>query len=94
MSTETIILPSELTEIVGDIEVPCDWGSTSLHVGDGPARWIAVLRPCVCGRTGVRLICTHCKDVSMQAEDAAMCGACGEVYVPWRSVIYSIESIA
>lgn len=82
-----------LTHIVGEIQVPCDWAGQKIHAGDGPAEWIAHLKPCVCGRFGARLVCTHCKDVAMATEDAVQCGACGEVYAPFRSVIHLIEPL-
>ena len=87
------VIPIDLTEIIGDIEIPCDWAAQSVHAGDGPARWVAHLIPCVCGRTGARLICGHCKDAAMATPDAVQCGACGEVYVPFRSVIRLIEPL-
>lgn len=88
----TEILPMDLTEIVGDLEIPCDWASISFHRGEA-ARWIVFLSPCVCGRAGERLICGTCKDVSTVTEDCAICGHCGEVYQPFRRVIHKITPL-
>lgn len=87
------VLTIDVTEIAGTVEIPCDWSEMSFHVGDPGAEWIVYLMPCACGRTGARLICTHCKDVSMATDDAVQCSHCGEVYAPFRSVIHLIEPL-
>lgn len=94
MSTEASILPADVAEMVGDLAIPCDWADNSIHEGDGPARWQVTLVTCVCGRTGIRLICASCKNKALWTLDAAECGACGEVYQPFRRVIRTLEWLA
>lgn len=84
----------DLTQIVGEFSTPCDWAAQQIHLGDGPAAWIAHLAACGCGRVGARLICESCKDRAIATNEAAECGECGEVYVPFRQVIRHIEPLA
>lgn len=83
-----------VAEIVSDHEIPCDWKTTFLHAGEGPATHVAHLTPCQCGRMGARLICNHCVAESMTTEGAAECRECGYVVAPWRHVIAFIEPIS
>lgn len=91
MSTEPIIEFTELVQSVGDLQIPCDWADNAIHDGEDPARWVATLVVCVCGRTGARLICGPCKNKALSTLDAAECGVCGEVYQPYRTVIATLE---
>lgn len=92
MSTETEII--EFTQLVEDIEVPCDFAESWRHVPHGGAQWVAHRVQCVCGYAGgARVICTGCKDTLMLSEDALQCVACSEVYSPARTIVSSIEPL-
>lgn len=71
-STSTEVL--DLTEIVGDLEIPCDLGSWEDGC-DRPAEWI-LHRNC-CGVPA--LACDPCKVYVTGVKRAGMCAACGEV---------------
>jgi hypothetical protein len=85
----------DLTEIVGDLEVPCDWGDGYKGKGihDDPARWVIYLVSCTCGAGGVRLGCDNCKNHRMTSEDAVICRHCGEVTVPARHAYTRAERL-
>lgn len=88
---EIVVSPIQVAEIVGDVAIPCDWTGNPIHEGDGPARYQCTLVTCVCGRSGVRLICASCKEKALWTFDAAECGVCGEVYSPFRKVIRTLD---
>lgn len=88
----------DLTDLCGDIEIPCDWGESVALMGGashGPARWVAVRVRCTCGYgAGPRLICEGCKDVLLHPDTVFACaGECGAVYSPARTLVSRIEAI-
>lgn len=83
----------DLTEIVGDIEIPCDWGHLPICF-DGPARWVVLVRCPECNEGRAKVICTDCKDGAMADETAAgECNYCSAVYVPFRLCMLHIEPL-
>lgn len=90
---ETDVSITDLTKIVGDLEIPCDYGQKGYCYTRGehtdPARWVMHLVRCGCGAGGIRLACTQCKDERMQMAIALECGGCGEIH-PSCSTAYSL----
>lgn len=91
----TTIDPSTiiLENLVGDLEIPCDYSVRS-WCPDLHADWIARLTPCSCGVAGVRLLCGPCKDLVMQTPDGFECRSCGEVTIPARHAFYSFDALS
>lgn len=84
----------DLTQIVGDIETPCDFLTSWTDTPHSVARWVAWRVPCPCGFTGgPRLICDSCKDHLMLSEAAVECRQCDEVYAPARTIVSHIEAL-
>ena len=92
MSIQPDIDGMTFTEIVGDIEVPCEYAGDP-SCPDEPARWVMHTVTCACGFGGVRIACTPCKDLRMLGEGAVVCESCGYVTVPARLAYHSIEPL-
>lgn len=86
MATKDLII----TELVGDIEIPCDF-SDQKSCSQTRAEWVLYRVPCGCGDGGARLACNGCKETRESTETAVECGACGEVYAPARWAYGFIE---
>lgn len=91
----SIARPEDLiiTEIVGDLEIPCD---NSFHATcpDEPAAWILHRVPCSCGAGGPMLACTPCKDMRLLSDGAVTCGGCGETFAPAKHAYSFVEPIS
>ena len=82
----------DLTEIVGDLEIPCDYDRL-FGCGPRPAAWVMVAQ-CECGTRGERLVCEGCKDATLATERALACPSdCGLVYSPARHAFTRIEPL-
>lgn len=81
----------DLTEIVGDIEIPCDYDRL-FHCGPAAAKW-EMRGACGCGAKGVRLVCEGCKDAVIATDDGLMCNACGVVTAPARLIFWHIQAL-
>lgn len=97
-ATSTEIEVVDLTEIVGDIEIPCDYGQYTPYDGGcapnvGAAKWLLVLADHGHGAE-TRLACTHCKDMRLLVEDAGVeCDKCGHFTFPVRKAYSRIEAL-
>jgi hypothetical protein len=94
VNTETFgqIDTFHIEEIVGDLEIPCDYageGDPSCPK-DQPAEWVLFLVTCSCGVGGKKLACDTCAQNRMASEDAVYC-ECGEVTAPARFAYSYIE---
>lgn len=69
----------DLTEFVGDIEIPCDYADEST-CPDEPARWVLFLKPCCPAGGGVRLACERCKENRLMDAHSVECASCGFIY--------------
>ena len=69
----------DLTEFVGDIEIPCDYAGGGL-CQDDPARWVMFRKPCCPGGAGVRLACELCKEARLLDQLSLECQFCGFIY--------------
>lgn len=81
----------DLTKIVGELQVPCDY-SQSRWCPNHPAKWAATVSCPGCGWTAHRLLC-DCKDFLMVTEDCIECKTCGEIVAPARHAFKYIEAI-
>lgn len=78
------------TEIVGEIEIPCDYDRL-FHCGPDAARWVMTGR-CDCGYQGDRLVCGGCKNVVLSTEEGLSCPeGCGLIHAPARHIFIRIE---
>lgn len=89
----SVTRPEDLivAEIVGDLEIPCDY-SDSRICPQGPAAWVLHRVPCVCGKGGAVLSCTACKDYRLLSDGAVFCD-CGEVFAPAKHAYSFIEPL-
>ena len=86
------VIPIDLTEIIGDIESPCEWHRI-FNCGPKAASWIVAVR-CGCGANAHRLVCEGCKSVAMAMEEGLQCPSeCGEVFIPARKAIAYMEHL-
>lgn len=79
------------TEIIGAIEIPCEYGD-QFGCGPAPAGWEMRLA-CPCGHAGVRLACGDCKNKWLTADSAAECPACGDVTAPARHLFWHVVAL-
>jgi hypothetical protein len=84
--TEGIIV----TELVGDLEIPCDFSDLPA-CSQGRAEWVLYRVPCGCGAGGARLACNGCKETRESTDTAVECELCGAVYAPARWAYGYIE---
>ncbi|MGZ6788364.1 MAG: hypothetical protein ACXVGN_00235 [Mycobacteriaceae bacterium] len=90
MSTEVEVI--EFTQLVEDIQIPCDWDRL-FKCGPRGATWLVGLR-CGCGQADQRLVCDGCKSVALQMEEGLYCPVdCGEVFIPARRAIHYMEAL-
>ena len=82
--TETDIV--NLTEIVGDLEVPCDLGIAEC---DRPAKWVMTKACCA----AISLGCDPCKDARVDNRLAIQCGNCGRIWFDASDAYMNIEAI-
>lgn len=68
----------DLTKIVGDTELPCDYSDSIDCKGEAPS-WVLFFRCCEAG-SGIRLACDTCKDVRLNDYIAVECIACGYIF--------------
>lgn len=94
MSTDLEIV--DLTEIVGDLEIPCDYADSRpgwFGCPNQPGRWLLFTRDHGCG-TRVRVACEPCKTARLTAEDGAVeCALCGHITAPPRHAYSRIEAL-
>lgn len=76
MTTELEII--DLTEIVGEFEVSCDYADGPDCRGESP-KWVLFFRCCEEG-SGIRLACDPCKDVRLLDQISIECQACGYIF--------------
>lgn len=86
MRTEDLIV----MEIVGDLEIPCDYLDDST-CSKGRAEWVLHRVRCTCGAGGAALACDPCKELRLLSEGSVECGTCGEVTSPARAAYSYIE---
>lgn len=92
MAPEPMVGFTELEEIVGDLELPCEY-SWLFHCDDA-AHWVMHAR-CGCGVAVQRLACGGCKNILLSTEEGVRCPAeCGEVFVPARRAYHRVEWLA
>lgn len=96
--TTTDLTPLDIIEIVGDFELPCDFGHgplTTRVIGehDDPARWVMHLKTCSCGKKGARLACTRCKDLRTRGDIVLECSNCGTAHVGGSDAYSYIEPL-
>ena len=84
-------LPIDLTEIIGELEIPCDYDRL-FRCGPAAAEWLMVAR-CGCGVVGHRLTCASCKDGIMQTEGGLACPSCDMVFIPARKAFAYMEKL-
>lgn len=84
----------DLTDVVGDLEVPCEWHRLPFHA-NAPATWIAYINRCPHCRHngGVRLVCADCKNGVLLTPEAAVCTYCDGILVPFRKAVSKFEPI-
>lgn len=89
MAPEPIVAFTELEDIVGEFELPCEYAE--LFGCDAAANWIMHAK-CGCGVSVQRLACGGCKNILLSTENGVRCPAeCGEVFVPARHAYHRVE---
>ena len=83
----------DLTSIVGDFEVSCDYADEDWNCQDDPASWVLHLKPCCPAGAGVRLACEVCKESRMMDAGAVECQFCGFVYEHAPEAYHYIEPL-
>lgn len=91
MSTEVGIEVIAIEEIVGAIEIPCEYDRL-FRCGPSAAEW-EMRAACGCGNMAVRLVCEPCKDAILQTEDGLSCSVCLAVIAPARHLFWHIGRI-
>ena len=97
--TQPTIEIVDLTEIVGDIEIACEFNGelVTWDIGehDDPAKWVLFGKCGDCGHSPVRLSCTRCKDTRTSTQAAAIiCRACNKPTVPAPHFYRRIEALS
>jgi hypothetical protein len=77
-------------ELMGEIELPCDYYEDGTPHTAG--EWVLFLVRCGCGTGGTRLACDACAQSRIASDDAVFC-ACGEVTAPARLAYSYIEHV-
>lgn len=90
--TSTDIEVVDLTELVGDVQNPCDWSDAD-YCSKEHAQWAAHAVCPSCGGSMWYLICSPCKNLVMVTDDAFECARCGEVVCPARKFIAQLEGL-
>lgn len=91
--TVTDIELVDLTEIVGDLDIICDYDDED-DPHDDPAQWVLTLTRCPCGAGGQTLACDRCKRARLEESFASVeCGHCGEVTSPARLAYSHVEPL-
>lgn len=95
----SIARPEDLivTEIVGDLEIPCDFSDDPI-CGDSPAHWVLFKHCPGCHDRKALLACDNCKDARMSSECGVICqsrdgGGCGELIAPARKAYERVEAL-
>ena len=84
---------SALQQIVGDLEVPCDYGERKWGFSHGAAKWVGFVRACpTCHSSGQRLFCEGCFSVFSTDDNCFTCD-CGEVTAPARHAFSRLEHL-
>ena len=81
---------TELEEIVGAIEICCDYDN-QFYCGEA-AQWEMRLA-CDCGYKAVRLSGDQCKVRWLNSDVAAECPVCGLVTAPARHLFWHVEKL-
>jgi hypothetical protein len=84
----------DLTDVVGDLEIPCEWRVFHCHKGS-PARWVVWLVKCPsCGwNCAPRTVCNDCKNYAVFTDECAMCTHCDGIVQPFRKIIARTEPL-
>ena len=89
MDTEIV----DLTSLVGDVAIPCDYSDEDWNCQDDPAAWALHLKPCCPAGGGVRLACTICKESRLMDMGAVQCEHCGFIYEHAPEAYHYIEPL-
>lgn len=82
----------DLTEIVGEVQTPCDNSELSWCPSEA-ARWAALIKCPTCINSRWELWCTPCRDLVTTTEDGFECGVCGELVFPARRFVAKFEPL-
>lgn len=95
-AVEGLTIPDEsvLEELDSDWDIVCDYSGKDRRWCDGnPAEWVARWRCPSCAASGVRTICTPCKDLVCRHDVAGMCPTCGEIVAKFRHLFVVFEPL-
>ena len=94
MSTQPTIEVIDLTEMVHEVELPCDYSGDGMLRGvhDDPARWVMWTKDHGCG-VKIRLACDTCKESRLMNRIGIECEPCGYVEMDAASAYSRIEAL-
>jgi hypothetical protein len=69
----------DLTEFVGDFQIPCEYAGEP-GCQDEPAAWVLHLKPCCPAGGGIRLACERCKESRLMDMHSVQCEFCGHIF--------------
>jgi hypothetical protein len=75
----TDTLTDDLTEVVGDFSIPCDYAGEA-ECPDLPAEWVLYRKPCCLAGVAPKLACEPCKEARLMDGMSVECEHCGHVY--------------
>lgn len=82
-----------VTEAVGELAIPCDFGEDARHEHD-QADWVMFLHPCCGEQVRVRLACDLCFTERMTVKLSAVeCVDCGHISAPARKAYMRTEAL-
>lgn len=80
-----------LTEIVGDLDIPCDY-SDERDCPDLPAEWVLHVKAC-CYVGRQRLACDTCKENRLMDAFSLECATCGHIFERAPDAYVLIEAL-
>ena len=79
--TQTTLSPVELVQIVGDLDIPCDFFVDGKVLCQGEAaHWVMYRNPCCVQTMTPALACDCCKEARVMDMIALECGYCGHIW--------------
>ena len=78
---QTVLSPVEIVELVGDLELPCDFYiPTKSLCRNEPAEWVLYRKPCCAAKVTPAIACTACKEARVMDLLALECHHCGHIF--------------
>ena len=78
---QTVLSPVEIIELVGDLDIPCDFFVDGKVLCQGEAaKWVMYRNPCCVNTMTPALACDCCKEARVNDMIALECGWCEKIW--------------